>query len=80
MKIVIKIGTALLNKDNKFNYEFLKQKIEEISLLHKENDIIIITSGAVAAGMEVEGIKERPKDILKLQLLSGQGQVRMINH
>lgn len=81
MKILIKIGSALMSKDNKFNYEFLKSKVEEISELHKkEDEIIIVSSGAVACGMEIENIKERPKDVLKLQLLSGEGQVALMGH
>ena len=58
MKILIKIGSALMSKDNKFNYEFLKSKVEEISELHKRgNKIIIVSSGAVACGMEIENMK-----------------------
>lgn len=80
MKIVIKIGSALLNQDNKFNHDFLAKKVKEISHLHKENQITIVTSGAVAAGMEVSNLKTRPKETIKLQLLSGEGQVRLINY
>ncbi|MEK6890542.1 MAG: glutamate 5-kinase [Nanoarchaeota archaeon] len=80
MKIIIKIGSALLSKGNIFNYKFLESTINEISKIHKENEIVIITSGAVALGMEIENIKERPKEILKLQLLSGEGQVKLINY
>lgn len=81
-KILIKIGSSLLvNNGNKFNYEFLKSKVREIAKLHKEGEeIIIVSSGAVACGMEIENLKERPKDILKLQLLSGEGQVRLIRY
>lgn len=81
MRIIIKIGSALLNKDNKLNYELLKTKIEEISELQKQgNEIILVSSGAVMCGMEIENINERPKDVLKLQLLSGEGQIKLINY
>jgi len=75
MRILIKIGSALTNKDNKFNYELIKKKIKEISELHKKNnEIILVSSGAVACGMETEKLNQRPKETLKLQLLSGEGQ------
>ena len=75
MKILIKIGSALTNKDNKFNYELIKEKVKEISELHKgNNEIVIVSSGAVACGMEIERLNGRPKETLKLQLLSGEGQ------
>jgi len=76
MRILIKIGSALTNKDNKFNYELIKEKVREISEIHRENnEILIVSSGAVACGMEIENLKERPKKPLKLQLLSGEGQI-----
>jgi len=75
MRILIKIGSALTNKNNKFNYELIKEKVREISSLHKgNNEIALVSSGAVACGMEIEKLNERPKDTLKLQLLSGEGQ------
>jgi len=75
MRVLIKIGSALTNKNNRFNYELIKEKVKEISELHRENnEIVIVSSGAVACGMETERLNERPKEILKLQLLSGEGQ------
>ncbi|MDO8623262.1 MAG: glutamate 5-kinase [archaeon] len=79
-RILIKIGSALISKNNKINYDFLERKINEISRLFQENEIILITSGAVAAGMEVENLNQRPKDILKLQLLSGIGQIKLMEN
>jgi len=35
---------------------------------------------AVAAGMETRGLTKRPQDTLKLQMLSGQGQVKLIKY
>ncbi|MFP4377921.1 MAG: glutamate 5-kinase, partial [Spirochaetales bacterium] len=40
----------------------------------------VVSSGAVAAGMELQGIKVRPKEVLELQLLSGIGQVRLMKY
>lgn len=81
MKILVKIGSALISQNNQINYEFLKRKVDEISELQKKgHQVVIVTSGAVAAGMEIKGIKSRPKDILSLQLLSGMGQVALIKY
>jgi len=77
-RILIKIGSALISKNNKINYVFLERKICEISKLFQEDEVILITSGAVAAGMEIKNIKERPKEILELQLLSGIGQIKLM--
>ncbi|MDO8517155.1 MAG: glutamate 5-kinase [Nanoarchaeota archaeon] len=77
-RILIKIGSALISKNNKVDYDFLERKINEISKLLQENEIILITSGAVAAGMEIESLNQRPKDTLELQLLSGIGQIKLM--
>ena len=81
MRILIKIGSAQISKGSKIHYKWLKAKVGEIADLHKKgNEIIIVSSGAVAAGMEVEGLTKRPKDVLKLQLLSGEGQIRLMKY
>src|SRR3989344_6270692 len=81
MRILIKIGSSLVSRDNKLNLQLLKSKIKEISKCFKEeNEIVIVSSGAVASGMEIENLKERPRDTLKLQLLSGEGQIMLMRH
>jgi glutamate 5-kinase len=81
MKLVIKIGSSLTSKENRFNKELIKEKVKEISELYKkDNEIVIISSGAVACGMEIENLNIRPKDTLKLQLLSGIGQVLLMKY
>lgn len=81
MRYLIKIGSALISKQNTIDLHWLSRKISEVSLLHEQgHEIIIVTSGAVAAGMETRGIEKRPSDVLKLQLLSGQGQVKLIKY
>jgi glutamate 5-kinase len=81
MKILIKFGSATLTKENKLNYSFLEKKVKGITKLQKQgNEIILVSSGAVAAGMETLNLKQRPKQTLELQALSGIGQIRLINH
>ncbi len=81
MRILVKIGSNLIIKENTIDLHWLSRKISEITALHNEgHQIIIVSSGAVAAGMETRGITERPTDPLTLQLLSGQGQVKLIKY
>lgn len=81
MRILIKIGSSLISKDCRLNLDLLKSRVKEISRLFKDGiEIILVTSGAVVSGMEIENLKERPKDILKLQLLSGEGQILLMKH
>ncbi len=79
MRIVVKIGSALISRGCSINYNWIGDKIKEISSLMKEgHQIILVSSGAVAAGMEVRNLKVRPKETVELQLLSGQGQVKLM--
>ncbi len=79
MRILIKIGSALISRGDRIDYRWLSGKVSEIAALHRRgHELVIVSSGAVAAGMEVEGLAARPKDTLKLQLLSGEGQIKLM--
>lgn len=81
MRICIKVGTALISRNNRLNYRWLKGKVREIAALQKQgNEIAIVSSGAVAAGMEIAGQTTRPTQTLKLQMMSGMGQVRLMKY
>lgn len=78
MKLLIKIGSALISRDNRIDYAWLGKKVDEIASLYREGvQPIIVSSGAVAAGMEIKSLRKRPSDTVSLQMLSGMGQVRL---
>lgn len=79
MRVIIKIGSALISRGCRINYNWLGDKIKEIAQLMKDgHQVVLVSSGSVAAGMEVRNIKVRPKETVELQLLSGQGQVKLM--
>ena len=81
MRILVKIGSALVSDGPRVRFPWLAQKVWEIaSLVGEGHRFLIVSSGAVAAGMELSGITVRPTDVLELQLLSGIGQVRLITY
>ncbi|MFW6288376.1 MAG: glutamate 5-kinase [Spirochaetota bacterium] len=81
MRILIKIGSALISDGPRVRFPWLAQKIWEIGeLVGEGHRFIIVSSGAVAAGMELRGITERPTNVLELQMLSGIGQVRLMTY
>ncbi len=78
MKLLVKIGSALISRNNRIDYKWLEKKVDELSYLYREGvGLVIVSSGAVAAGMEIRSIRKRPSDNLNLQILSGMGQVRL---
>ncbi|HOK57189.1 MAG TPA: glutamate 5-kinase [bacterium] len=80
-RIVIKIGTNVLTTEsNRLDTSIIEHIVEQISyLVKKENkEIIIVTSGAIAAGMQILGWEKRPKKISMLQAAASVGQSRLM--
>lgn len=76
MLFVIKIGTSLLNDSaQRLDRDFLQKVISQIAALHKEgHEIIIVSSGAVAAGRASIKFKHEKKNIPYRQALAAIGQ------
>ena len=74
----MKFGTNSLTKEGRLNYNVIQKIAATTSLFYSLNKKpLIVTSGAVAAGMELNGLKEKPSEVKQLQLLSGEG-VRLL--
>ncbi|MDI6783309.1 MAG: glutamate 5-kinase [bacterium] len=80
-RIVIKIGTNLLDSaDNVFNRDLVDHLADQIEQLHRQGkQILIVTSGAIGAGMRKLGWKERPKLIPDRQALAAVGQSQLMH-
>ncbi len=75
-RIVVKIGTSTLTYANgKLNFNRIEKLVRELSdLANQGREIILVTSGAVGAGMDRMGRKDRPKTIPEKQALAAVGQ------
>lgn len=80
-RIVIKIGTSLLTKNNntEFNINFIKNIISEISILSKTKQIALVSSGAIGLGMKELNLKKRPKKLSDKQAVAAIGQPLLMN-
>ena len=81
MKIVIKIGSSLVTSDSEIvDLTFLKKISNQISKIIKlGHEVILVSSGAIACGMKIWNLNDRPNEIEKLQALSAVGQIGLIN-
>ncbi len=79
-RAVIKIGTQVLtSENNRLDMSVIEHIVEQICFLKEKNiEVIVVTSGAIAAGMQVLGWKKRPEDISKLQGAASIGQSRLM--
>ena len=83
MTRLIKIGSGLIGPSGRLDHVFLVTKCAEIAALMEAGErIVLVSSGAVAAGMEVAGFPQRPRptETLELQLLAGIGQTRLMKY
>jgi glutamate 5-kinase len=81
-RIVIKVGSSLLTEGKKSGIQqpFLRSLANQIlSLQHMGIDSIVVTSGAIAAGMHGLNLKKRPKEIPRLQALAAVGQSNLMH-
>lgn len=76
MRFVIKLGTSLLtNERGQLNVDFLRSVISQIAALKKEShEIVLVSSGAVAAGRSELQFEREKKNIPFRQALAAVGQ------
>ncbi|HSB46830.1 MAG TPA: glutamate 5-kinase [Candidatus Bilamarchaeum sp.] len=73
MRIVLKLGSSLLNGGTGINHIMIDQLASQIIGM-KEHDFAIVTSGAISTGMKKLGFNEKPRDVALLQALAAVGQ------
>ncbi len=80
-RIVIKVGTSVLaSKDSALDKVWIKSFAAQIAKLLKQGkEVIVVSSGAIAAGMHLLGIKKRPRTLPEQQACAAIGQGRLIN-
>jgi glutamate 5-kinase len=74
--IVIKLGTRVLTRgDGSLHDERIGQLARELDLvLRSGRGVVVVSSGAVAAGMARLGLRSRPVDLAHLQAVAAVGQ------
>ena len=79
-RVVVKVGThALAKKTGRPDYAALRRVVSGICALHDAGlEVIFVSSGAVAAGLEALGLKARPTDVNDVQMCAAVGQARYI--
>jgi glutamate 5-kinase len=75
-RVVVKVGTSTLTHQNgRLNMAVIRTLVDQLSRLHDEGrDVVLVTSGAVGAGMGRLGLTQRPTDIMGKQALAAVGQ------
>ena len=75
-RIVIKVGTRVLTHPNgKLNLVYIKKLVKQIVDLRKQGkEVLLVSSGAIGAGMGRLNFASRPAELSKKQALAAIGQ------
>jgi len=75
-RVVVKVGTSTLtHSTGKLNLWRIEKLVRELAdLANQGKEMILVTSGAVGAGMEMLGLTEKPKTIPEKQAAAAVGQ------
>jgi len=76
-RLVVKVGSALVTDNGAgLAHPALAEWARQIALLHsQERQVVLVTSGAIAAGMQRLGWRERPHAMHELQAAAAVGQM-----
>nr|WP_298250701.1 glutamate 5-kinase [uncultured Halomonas sp.] len=75
-RVVVKIGSALLTNDGRdLDETAIGGWVDQIAVLHRRGiEVVVVSSGAVAAGMVRLGWQARPSSVHELQAAAAVGQ------
>lgn len=76
-RIVIKIGSQILEKEGEIDTDFIKNISTEISK-YEDKEFIIVSSGAVLAGVKKLKLPSKPKTITEKQAVASVGQAYLM--
>ena len=74
-RIVVKLGTSVLTGGSKrLNRAHMVELARQCSILHRQGvDVILCTSGAIAAGRERLKLNDQPANVVFKQMLAAVG-------
>lgn len=80
-RIVVKVGSSTLTYSNgRLNLKCIDNLAWQIADLHNRGiEVVLVSSGAIAAGMGKLGINTKPKSIPKKQACAAVGQVALMH-
>ena len=78
-RIVVKVGSSTISEGAHLNEAALDGLVHDLALVKQEGvEVILVTSGAIAAGWPQLGLKQRPHTLPHLQAAAAVGQIRLM--
>ncbi|TDO69174.1 glutamate 5-kinase [Kribbella sp. VKM Ac-2571] len=74
-RIVVKVGSSSLTQRGKIDLERLRLLVDAIAARRVEGaEVVLVSSGAIAAGLAPMGLRTRPRDLATQQAAASVGQ------
>ena len=77
MRVVIKVGTSLIAPGGEIDANLLRALVDQLDL--SKNEYLIVSSGAIAAGMAGLGLSNRPSSVPAMQACAAVGQSKLMH-
>ena len=79
-RIVVKIGSrVLVQRNGRPDVRRMAALVDGLAALRREGrEIIVVSSGAIACGLQALGMKKKPDDLPTLQMAAAVGQSRLM--
>jgi len=79
-RIVVKIGSrVLVQRNGRPDTRRMAELVNDIVALRRTGvEVIVVSSGAIACGLQALGMKKRPDDLPSLQMAAAVGQSRLM--
>jgi glutamate 5-kinase len=77
MRVVIKVGTSLIAPGGQIDANLLRSIVDQFDL--GKNEYLIVTSGAIAAGMSGLALRQRPSGVPGMQACAAVGQSKLMH-
>jgi len=79
-KIVVKIGSSVIASQGRLDTKIVENIVKDILETEKNGyKVILVTSGAIACGLNKLGYKNKPKDTTSLMAISSLGQIILMD-
>jgi glutamate 5-kinase len=77
MRVVVKVGTSLIAPGGQIDAHLLRAMVDQFDL--SRDEYLIVTSGAIAAGMSGLALRQRPTDVPGMQACAAVGQSKLMH-
>ena len=78
-RIVVKVGSSTISEGAHLNEAALDGLVHDLALVKQDGvEVILVTSGAIAAGWPQLGLKQRPNTLPHLQAAAAVGHIRLM--